>query len=258
MELIQWPRAQYWDKAWNPIVGCRPCSPACYNCYARALTERFGHSFEPRYAKPGRPPRKGVVFAGNMTDLFGAWVDDPAIFIYATGKKHRAPKAKFLYLTKRVERMIRTIYDGAAGNSIAARVRDIRNSGVELYHHFFGWTAEDQDWFDIRLRDFQTWPTWAKWWISAEPLLGPIDLHFQFFNEGHLPSWVVVGCESGQHRRPCKIEWVESIVDQCRTAGVPVFVKQLDIDGACERDIEKFPAHLQIRQVPWAKKEGAE
>jgi len=27
--LVQWPRAKYWDKAWNPIIGCKPCSPAC-------------------------------------------------------------------------------------------------------------------------------------------------------------------------------------------------------------------------------------
>lgn len=37
--LIQWPRAQYWDKAWNPIIGCKPCSPACENCYAAAMRE---------------------------------------------------------------------------------------------------------------------------------------------------------------------------------------------------------------------------
>ena len=67
-------------------------------------------------------------------------------------------------------------------------------------------------------------------------------------------DWLVVGCESGPNRRPCKIEWVESIVEQCRSASVPVFVKQLDIGGKCVTDISKFPAHLQIRQVPWATK----
>ena len=39
-------------------------------------------------------------------------------------------------------------------------------------------------------------------------------------------------------------------------AEIPVFVKQLDLDGRCETDINKFPAHLRIRQVPWAKEEG--
>ena len=63
-EMIQWAGSQYWDTAWNPIVGCKPCSPACENCYAKALTERFGRSFEPRVTKQ-RPPRNGVVFCGK-------------------------------------------------------------------------------------------------------------------------------------------------------------------------------------------------
>ena len=39
-------------------------------------------------------------------------------------------------------------------------------------------------------------------------------------------DWVVVGGESGPHHRPMNIAWLESMVDQCRAAGVPVFVKQ--------------------------------
>ena len=90
----------------------------------------------------------------------------------------------------------------------------------------------------------------VNYWLSAEPLLGPIDL---LKGRNGMPPfrWVVVGCESGPRRRPCKIEWVEGIVGQCLAAGVPVFVKQLDIGGKCETDINRFPAHLRIRQVPW-------
>ena len=94
------------------------------------------------------------------------------------------------------------------------------------------------------------WPEWANTWVSCEPLLGPIDLDAMAEPKY---KWVVVGCESGPNRRPCKIEWVESIVEQCRAANVPVFVKQLDIGGRCVTDINKFPEHLRIRQVPWAK-----
>ena len=65
-------------------------------------------------------------------------------------------------------------------------------------------------------------------------------------------KWVVVGCESGPNRRPCKLEWVERIVEQCRIAGVPVFVKQICLpNGTFTNKIEEFPEHLRIRQVPW-------
>ena len=67
-------------------------------------------------------------------------------------------------------------------------------------------------------------------------------------------DWVVVGAESGANRRPCKIEWVEDIVDTCESWNVPVFVKQLEINGKLVTDINKFPQHLQIREVPWMER----
>jgi hypothetical protein len=162
----------------------------------------------------------------------------------------------YLWLTKRVyemcyvlahEKVLLTPFgcdeDSAEGFSFNA-------PGCNLANHYFGFTAEDQYWFYERMLTLVHYiPSLIKSWVSAEPLLGPI--HMPFYQYWHLPSWVVVGCESGPHRRPCKIEWVESIVEQCMAARVPVFVKQLDIGGKCVTDISKFPAHLQIRQVPW-------
>jgi hypothetical protein len=58
--------------------------------------------------------------------------------------------------------------------------------------------------------------------LSIEPLievLGRLDL-----NGIH---WVIVGGESGHGARPMQIEWARSLVDQCKSAEVPVFVKQL-------------------------------
>jgi protein gp37 len=39
-------------------------------------------------------------------------------------------------------------------------------------------------------------------------------------------DWVVVGGESGGHRRDCGVEAIISVVEQCTAAGVPVYVKQ--------------------------------
>jgi len=38
---------------------------------------------------------------------------------------------------------------------------------------------------------------------------------------------VIVGGESGPHARPCDVAWIRSIVEQCKGADVPCFVKQL-------------------------------
>lgn len=246
--LIQWPKAKYWTAQWNPVIGCKPCSPACENCYAASWAKRFGQSFEPHESSQERPPRKGVVFCGNMTDLFGEWrkIDDMAVSIkgaFSPDPGNRG-KAAYLWLTKRVSNMVKAldkVYNQTYWPSCDLPL---------LYaNHYFGFTAENQEWYDRRFDDIvPVWPSWAKIWVSCEPLLGPISLRL-------FPGtfdWVVVGCESGPNRRPCKIEWVESIVEQCLSANVPVFVKQLDIGGKCVTDINKFPAHLRIRQVPWA------
>lgn len=259
---IQWPTAKYWTAQWNPVIGCKPCSPACEHCYAAAWARRFGQSFEPHNTKQ-RPPRKGVVFCGNVTDLFGEWVHslgiDPEEFIKRTGRMFSAPTATYLYLTKRVDRMCRALCNGGDPSYECIRDEGYMKRNYSMWNHYFGFTAENQKWFDRR-RDalYHDWPSWANLWISAEPLLGPIDdMKLGNIVAGSRCRWLVVGCESGPNRRPCKIEWVESIVEQCVADGVPVFVKQLDIGGKCVTDISKFPAHLQIRQVPWAK-EGSE
>ena len=104
---------------------------------------------------------------------------------------------------------------------------------------------------------------------SLEPMIGPVRFTGTFGPDhaGRVWTWdylagrkdqcrgprlslVIVGCESGPGRRPCKLEWVESVVGQCREAGVPVFVKQLDIGGRVVTDLARFPKWAQVRQRP--------
>jgi protein gp37 len=120
---------------------------------------------------------------------------------------------------------------------------------------WMGVSAEDQPTADERIPLLLQCPA-AIHWVSAEPLLGPIDLspymcpsgvlHVDDIGvdvgtrpivnvngvEGHQPwmpalSWVVVGGESGPGARPFDLAWARSTVEQCRAAGVPCFVKQL-------------------------------
>lgn len=100
--------------------------------------------------------------------------------------------------------------------------------------------------------------------LSAEPLLGP--LNFTFINARML-DWVIAGGESGPGARPCNVAWIESLIDQCRGASVPCFVKQL---GSCPvaapvpgyttglaklkdkkgGDWEEWPEDLRVREFP--------
>lgn len=230
-ELIEWTKgAKYWTGCYNPVVGCKKISEGCQNCYADGVVKRFGingGSFEPTAMPRAKPPKSGVVFVGNMTDIFGEWVEDYDLVTYLTSLRKSAVN---LILTKRPSRETFLI-----------------NNHSKQEHLWFGVTCENQDRADERIPDLLK-ANVAHRWLSCEPLLGEIKFKYGILSN---INWVVVGAESGANRRPCKIEWVESIVEQCQAANVPVFVKQLDLNGKLEKDINKFPEHLRIRQVPW-------
>lgn len=84
-------------------------------------------------------------------------------------------------------------------------------------------------------------------------------------DEGQQLQWVIVGGESGDldamreelRPRPCELAWIESVVEQGRAAGVPVFVKQLGNVLAAELgregkggSLEDLPSRLRVRQFP--------
>lgn len=256
--IDQWKKgAKYWDKPFNPVIGCVSVSEGCENCYASAMCKRFDMNGDGQFAptaKPkARPPKSGVVFVGNMTDLFGEWNSDEQILTWLYSL---SVKAVNLVLTKRADRMA-MMYEHLPVDTCPWDVSITDND----FPIFYGITAENQSRFTERMQHIQKMDDCHKW-LSAEPLLGEIELdkHMQFIhpdNEGYgvpiakLFDWVVVGAESGANRRPCKLEWVEKIVESCECWGVPVFVKQLDIDGELVKDINKFPERLQIRQMPW-------
>ena len=250
--LIQWDKAKYWTTQYNYVIGCHAISPACENCWARGWAERFKQSFEPHCSSKEKPPKKGVCFVGNLSDMFGEWCDRLCPPEYYMGQTIESKsKATFLWLTKRPQRMVQALRSGYDRGD-----RVVPFSECDMSDQYFGFTAENQEWFDKRIETIYTnFPSWANLWVSAEPLLGPINLHLRKPERFDFIRWLVVGCESGPNRRPCKLEWVESIVDQCRAANVPVFVKQICLpSGKFTNKIEEFPKHLQIRQVPWAEK----
>ena len=113
-----------------------------------------------------------------------------------------------------------------------------------LNNCFLGCTVENQKYIE-RIMVLEQIDYFKKF-ISFEPLLSAINYTF---HDGI--NWVIVGAESGHNHRECKIEWVESIIEQCKSAGIPVFVKQLHINGKLVKDINQFPEYLRIRERPF-------
>jgi protein gp37 len=87
-------------------------------------------------------------------------------------------------------------------------------------------SVEDQATADERIPQLLQIPAHTRG-VSVEPLLEPVDLR------QYLPKldWVIVGGETGKNARHSDPEWILSLEDQCREAGVPFFFKQWGTDG---------------------------
>jgi len=86
-----------------------------------------------------------------------------------------------------------------------------------------GTTAENQRWAEKRIPVLLEAPAAVRF-VSAEPLLGPLDLRAWLNDEGL--KWVIAGGESGPHSRPMNPEWARALRDQCLAAGVSFLFKQ--------------------------------
>jgi protein gp37 len=212
-----------------------------------------------------RKPTK--FFWCDMTDMFGEWVPDEAIAMCfaamaaTTWHTHQVLTKR----ADRLREIVPKLYanDGAmlieAAERLAPQI-DACHIGEDdwkfpLPNVWLGVSAEDQARADERIPDLLATPAAVRF-VSAEPLLGrvnlervlwtqcercggscsvpvpgggrpcPACLEHQGFQRGGL-DWVIVGGESGQQARQCDIAWIRSLVEQCRSAGVAAFVKQL-------------------------------
>ena len=61
---------------------------------------------------------------------------------------------------------------------------------------------------------------------------------------------MICGGESGPNARPMHPTWVQALRDQCQAAGVPFFMKQLEVDGKVTDNMDDFPEDLRIQEFP--------
>jgi protein gp37 len=106
----------------------------------------------------------------------------------------------------------------------AARLRQLLSQELDWAaghdHIWWGVSVENRKHGLPRVEDLRNTPVAVRF-LSVEPLLedlGEIDLRGI--------HWVIVGGESGFGARPIKREWVVSILQQCRSKGIPFFFKQ--------------------------------
>jgi protein gp37 len=195
---------KYWTRAWNPVTGCTPVSPACDHCYAIAAAlriVRMGGAAAQRYAPvvDADPPRwtgivrrhpelydqprawkqPEVVFAGNMSDLFHPDVPWAGCHRHLFRTMLETPHT-YILCTKRPKRMAEMVE------------RAILEFKCEMPDRlWFGTTIERPGVQDKRTRALMSAPVRRRW-ISFEPFLADGDA-FSFRGDAIEPRCTCCG-----------------------------------------------------------------
>lgn len=273
---------EWTDASWPVVTGCDHISEGCDNCYAAKLTSgrlkhlpayaglaensRFNGQvriLEDRLDWPLKWRKGRKIFVSDMADLFHAKV--PTDFITDVfAVMALTPQHTFQVLTKRHARLRSLLSDPAFWYQVGRKARHRGYSDRRAANHlgdgsniydvatwenrrhlpnaWIGVSVETQRWADIRIPVLLDTPAAVRW-ISAEPLLGPVDLtNVAGINAVEpdwmggptggtgaphpLLDWVVAGGESGPGARPMHPDWARSLRDQCQAARVPFLFKQ--------------------------------
>ncbi|MFH8295080.1 DUF5131 family protein [Streptomyces sp. NPDC018059] len=285
---------EWTDVTWSPIIGCTRVSRGCDGCYAISSARIRSANPNPKIAQAyagttsntGRVDwtgkvnlledrllqplsGKGIwrqpcrVFVNSQSDLFHEAVPEEFI-ARILAVMACTPQHTYQVLTKRHGRMRSLMnskdFVSAVRTETHALDRDaVLGSGPRwqplLPNLWMGVSVEDQRTANLRVPALLRIPA-ARRFISAEPLLGPVDLtripfrgdtdyfvdaldgryglrepreSFSFGLADLRPiDWVIAGGESGPKARPMHPAWARSLRDQCRQSRrrVPFLFKQ--------------------------------
>lgn len=242
-------KIEWCDYTWNPVTGCLH---GCEYCYARRIANRFApkekdnwddctqhgnglheirrknsnggpfkYGFDPtlhsyRLLEPTRIKKPSKIFVVSMGDLFGDWVPDEWIDEVFKACE-RTPQHTYMFLTKNPYRYLQL---------------HLREKLPQSSNFWYGTTLTGQGELPFNCLDFK------QNFVSIEPLLGNELAKLPYTNI----QWVIIGAQTGPGAIPPKHEWVQSLIDQCRAAGVPIFLKN---NLNWPEKIQEFPEGLR-------------
>jgi len=190
-----------------------------------------------------------------MGDLFDEQVEEDWQIVVLAKSVGSCPQHKFFILTKQPQNIVRFLKNTDFWD-IFAKAENLW-TGISI-------TSQADEWM---IRELLRIP--GKHWVSIEPFLsGPIDLRgyltrpqwgkpnkhnmmpLEIVGRNDLIQWIIIGSHNRPKLHPCPHEWMISVVEQCRAAGVPVWVKAISLNNKITQNIADFPVGLQVREVP--------
>lgn len=230
-----------------------------------------------KLAEPLERRKPTTYFVNSMSDLFhDGFTDEQIAAVF--GVMAATPQHTFIVLTKRAQRMqawFEWQHEEPQWAALRCQEAAIQHGawislldpagysklGWPLPNVILGVSVENQATADERIPHLLATPAAVRA-ISAEPLLGPLDVakymwpvHWSWDSRYATPQdalaagaraekrrqalvsapaafldWVVTGCESGPNARPCEVDWLRSLRDQCVQFGTPFWLKQARAD----------------------------
>lgn len=252
-------KIQWCDHTFNPWRGCTRVSAGCEHCYAERMAKRNPKVLGTWGPDGGRvmatetywlsplawdlaAQQAGVrrrVFCGSMMDVFEARPElvEPRARLWRLIEQ--TPNLDWFLLTKRPENIEKMLPERWSSLALVEAVNADERKMPFPANAWLGVSCEDREQLDAR------WPILEslahRWFppvlfISAEPLLGPLDGLRAWLHESNLgdedasywsrtPDWVIVGGETGPAARPMHADWARGVRDACLDEGVPFFFK---------------------------------
>ena len=229
--------------------GCSKVHTGCKNCYAEILSKRFEgdiwgdnkqrkmikSAFKDlnKYQRQAEKENKIVkVFIGSMMDIFeepkevintgGQFTDALRTRLFTEISEGKYQNLVFLFLTKRPENIIEYILD-----------QWINNMPKNVW---FGTSISNKE--TLKSAELLKLVPCDNLFLSIEPQVEMIrNINLVGIR------WVIQGGESGNKKRPFKIEWAERMKQICCEQSTPFFFKQID-------KIQPIPKHLLIKEYP--------
>jgi len=239
---------------------------------------------ESQLSIPLRWKKPRMVATCLHTDLFHKNIPDEWIDrVFAV--MGLCPQHTFQLLTKRPERMRDYITMPTRHNRLEHCAYDMVDTALAFEPHArcwdrgasFDWplpnvhlgvSVENQRTADERIPLLLQTPAAVRF-VSLEPMLGPVNLRDEWlsgqtgtavrrFYDGDWGaverepklSQIILGCESGPHRRPCEIKWMTDVVEQRWGTRAKAFVKQVSIGGKVSHNMDEWPEALRVQEYP--------
>lgn len=234
--------------------GCTKVHEGCNNCYAAALSKRWGND-----VWGNDKPRKQImsvwtelqkyqneaktacemhrVFVGSMMDIFEKpmpLIDHKGNFLEITTHDLRQmlfdnisngmyPNLMFLLLTKRpsnINKYIPGAWKTCPPENVMFGTSPVNQATA---NNLIGHLLEVN----------------GKRFLSVEPQLDELTL-IPWLQRNSI-DWIIQGGESGPHKRPFNTDWARKLLAECIATNTPYFFKQID-------KVKPIPMDLMIRE----------